>query len=275
MSLDLPESKTHIGERLRLAREAIPMSQACIARELKIQPSFIDAIENLDRDSLPPIGYVLGYVRGYAGLVGLDKQAAVNDFKIDSEVPENLGMRDRPHFVPKRQIRMPRGFIAATTVLSCAAVLSFWYASKTDAQSSALTALSNISPSQSERVETLTIDPERMLIKATSPSWIEIKDKDGKTIISRIMTEGESWEAHQDVGIFVSARDSGAFELYLGEDLIGKLGAKGVPMTDIPMPAVPPQFMTEIARELAGLPPIDAQATGETLNSESLETVQQ
>jgi len=261
MSLDLPEIKPHIGVRLRLAREAIPMSHACIARELKIQTDYVAAIEALDRDSLPSIGYVLGYVRGFAGIVGLDPQEAVNDFKVDSEVPENLGMRNQPHFVPKRQIRMPRGFIAATTVLSCAAVLSFWYASKTDAQSAALTAISTITVADNAAdVEIVAIDPERMMITATAPSWIEIKDKDGKTLISRIMIAGESWEAHQDIGVTVSARDSGAFKLYLGEDLMGSLGAKGVPMTDIPMPAIPPEFMSDFARELAGLPPKDAEA---------------
>ncbi len=245
-----------------MAREAIPMSHACIARELNIQPEYVAAIEALDRDSLPSIGYVLGYVRGFAGIVGLDPQESVNDFKVDSEVPENLGMRNQPHFVPKRQIRMPRGFIAATTVLSCAAVLSFWYASKTDAQSAALSAISSITvPESTANVEVAAIDPERMLIKATAPSWIEIKDKDGKTLISRIMISGESWEAHQDVGVTVSARDSGAFELYLGEDLMGSLGAKGVPMTDIPMPAIPPDFMSDFARELAGLPAKDANMT--------------
>ncbi len=263
MSLDLPELKSHIGIRLREAREAQTLSPACIGRELKIQPNYIEAIETLDRDALPSIGYVLGYVRAYAKFVGLDAKAAVKDFKSDSEVPENLGMRDRPHFVPKKQIRLPRGFFAAVTVMACTGVLAFWYSSNTDAHSSALSAMSEIGKSSDQVVKPATIAADRMSIQAIAPTWVELKDKDGKVIISRILTTGESWEAHQDDNITLSARDSGALELYIGKDLMGRLGVKGMPMTDIPMPAVPPDFMSDYARELAGLLPrerIDLEA---------------
>ncbi len=263
LDLDLELEQPHIGERLRLARKAATMSPACVARELKIQANYVEAIEALDRKSLPPIGYVLGYVRAYAGLVDLDPQQAVEDFKNDSEVPENLGMRDRPHFVPKRQWRLPKGFFAAATVLACCGIVAVWYASQTESRASALTTVTKINDTNIAAAETATIDPERMLIKAVAPSWVEIKDKSGKTIISRILVIGESWEAHQDVGITLSARDSGALELYVGEDLMGQLGPKGVAITDIPMPSVHPDFMTPLARELNGLPPLPVEGEGE------------
>ncbi len=253
MSLELETEQPHIGERLRMARNAIPMSPACVGRELKIQPSYVEAIEALNRDALPPIGYVLGYVRAYAGLVGIDPKQAVEDFKTDSEVPENLGMRDRPHFVPKRQLRLPKGFFAAATVLACCGVLATWYASKTDSRASALSTVTKLADT-SETPMAAEIDPERMMIKATAPSWVEIRDKDGKKLISRILVIGESWEAHQDVGVTLSARDAGALELYIGEDFLGKLGPKGVSIDKIPMPSVHPEFMTDKAREIFGLP---------------------
>jgi cytoskeletal protein RodZ len=255
MDLDLQDSQPHIGHRLRMAREAMTMSPSCVARELKIQPKFIEAIEVLDRDSLPPIGYVLGYVRAYAGLVGLEPKEAVENFKTDSEVPENLGMRDRPHFVPKRQIRVPKGFFAASTVLSCFAVLAFWYSSKNEANSAAFSAVTTLTSINTSAADVQIVDPDRMLIKAVAPSWVEIKDKDGKTVISRILVVGETWQAHQDANVTLSARDAGALELYLGEDFMGQLGPKGTPIANIPMPRVHPDFMSDIARELAGLPP--------------------
>ena len=244
-----------------MARNAMPMTPACVARELKIQSNYVEAIEALDREALPPIGYVLGYVRAYAGLVGIDPKQAVEDFKSDSEVPENLGMRDRPHFVPKRQLRLPKGFFAATTVLACCGVMAGWYASKTETRASSLATVTQLAdPANMAAAE--TIDPERMLIKAAAPSWVEIKDKDGKTIISRILVIGESWEAHQDAGVSLSARDAGALELYLGEDFLGPLGAKGVSIDNVPMPAVHPDFMTDRAREIYGLPPRAVDITG-------------
>ena len=256
MSLDLPELKPHIGIRLRNAREARSLSPACVAQELNIQPATIEAIEALDRASLPSIGYVLGYVRAYAGYVGLNGQAAVEDFKIDSEVPENLGMRDRPHFVPKKQIRLPRGFFAATTVLSCTAVLAFWYSSNTVAQSSALTTASTIGQLDTLAVTPAAISENLMAIEAIAPTWVEIKDSDNKIIISRILTTGERWETEKTEGIILTARDSGAVQIYQGSDLMGTMGPKGVAVIDVPMAAVPPEFMSPKARELAGLPPL-------------------
>ena len=253
MSLELETEQPHIGERLRMARNAVPMSPACVGRELKIQANYIEAIEALDRNALPSIGYVLGYVRAYAGLVGIDPIQAVEDFKTDSEVPENLGMRDAPHFVPKRQVRLPKGFFAAATVLACCGVLASWYASKTDSRASALTTVTSLT--ETSEIQAMTaIDPERMMIKAAAPSWVEIHDKDGKKLISRILVIGESWEAHQDAGVTLSARDAGALELYIGEDYLGKLGPKGVSIDKIPMPSVHPDFMTDRAREIYGLP---------------------
>jgi len=100
----------HIGTELRDAREALGMSYGDVAELTKIQPQFLEAIENLAKSELPSIGYVLGYVRSYAKTMGMDGASAVARYKVDSEVPENLGMRDRPHFVPQRKIRLPRGF---------------------------------------------------------------------------------------------------------------------------------------------------------------------
>lgn len=261
MDFTASDVSPHIGQRLRLAREAKTMSPNCVAKELKIQPGYINAIEALDRESLPSIGYALGYVRAYAGLIGLSPQQAVEDFKIDSEVPENLGMRDRPHFVPTRQWRLPKGFFAATTVLSCCAVLAFWYASKTEAHSSALAAVTTLTPSVQNIQEAAIVDPDRMLIKAVAPSWVEIKDKDGKVLISRIFVAGESWETHRDTAITLSARDSGALTLYMGEEMLGNLGPKGEAITDIPMPSVHPGF---VSSNLSGVPVMNL-LTDETL----------
>ena len=241
-----------------MARSAISMSPNCVAKELKIQPGYVQAIEALDRNALPPIGYVLGYVRAYAGLVGIDPKQAVEDFKTDSEVPENLGMRDRPHFVPKRQLRLPKGFFAAATLLACGAVLATWYASKTDAQATALTTTATIT-APAEIPVAAEIDPDRMLIKATAPSWVEIRDKDGQRLISRILVIGESWEASKDAGVSLSARDAGALDLYIGKDLMGQLGPKGVSIENVPMPGIHPEFMTEKARTVEGLPRIEIE----------------
>ncbi len=239
----------HIGMRLKTVREARNLHHVEISDHLKIQPSFLAAIEQLDKDALPSVGYVLGYVRAYAEFLGLDGEGAVRAYKTDSAIPQNLGLRDCPHFVPKRQIRLPRGFFPAMTMLSCAAVLAFWYGFGTDAKSSALKTRPSL-PASSSVPSKPIMDPDLMTIKATAPSWVEIKNNKGEVIVSRIFVTGERWQADMNAGITLSARDAGALELYLGEDLMGRLGGRGIPMTDIPMPAVPREFMSEQALAL-------------------------
>ncbi len=258
MSPETTKTPPHIGETLRAARERAGLSHAEISSELRIQAVFLDAIETLNTQALPSIGYVLGYVRAYAMHLGLDGKEAVERYKVDSQVPENLGMRDAPHFVPKRQVRLPKGFFAAVTVVSCAAILAVWYGAQPGTQSTTLGAQSGLNVPAQNSAQTAPVDPDLMVIKAVAPTWIEIKDKTGKTIISRILVTGESWQTDVDENISLSARDSGALELYLGGELMGALGRQGIPMTDVPMPAVP--------RDLSG-PNVGAAAAG---NSESI-----
>ncbi len=225
----IPET---IGDILRRHRLERNWSHADVSEELNIQPAFVKAIEDLNTEALPSIGYVLGYVRAYAELMGLNGPEAVGQYKTDSAVPENLGMRDRPHFVPTRDFKLPRGFFAATTVMSCAAVLAFWYGSNTEVQSANFTAAGSESGVIDAQVETVPVSDTLLTLNAVAPSWVEIKDSGGKVLISRIFVPGDSWQTDMSETIFLSARDAGAFEVTIGSIEQGKIGAKGEPVFD-------------------------------------------
>lgn len=223
----------HIGTELRDAREALSMSYADVSELTKIQPQFIEAIENLAKSELPSIGYVLGYVRTYAKAMGLDGASAVARYKIDSEVPENLGMRDRPHFVPQRKIRLPRGFFPAMTVVAIAGMLTIWYGTQTETQA-AVTNGPDLTPRISE-VSAAISDPNMLTVKALAPSWVQIKDRDGRVIISRIFVTGETWQTQRGSGASISARDGGAIQIFVGQGDAGLLSQRGVAVSDIPL----------------------------------------
>jgi cytoskeletal protein RodZ len=223
----------HIGIELREAREALDLSYAEVAALTKIQPQFLESIENLAKSELPSIGYVLGYVRSYAKTVGLDGASAVARYKVDSEVPENLGMRDRPHFVPKRKIRLPRGFFPALTVMAVAGMLTVWYGTQTETQA-AVTSGPDLTPRAAETVTPIS-DPNMITVKALAPSWVQIKDKNQRVIISRIFVTGETWQTQRGSGATLSARDGGAIQIFVGEGDAGLLGEQGVAVTDVPL----------------------------------------
>ena len=223
----IPET---IGETLRRIRLQKKLSYADIAEELHIQADFIKAIEEFDQESLPSIGYVLGYVRSYAQFLGIDGSDAVARYKTDSAVPKDLGMRDQPHFVAKRNFRLPKGFFAATTMLSCAAVLAFWYGSHTDVQSASFTPASAQQPEFNPQVESEQPAANLITLKAVAPSWVEIKDGEGQVLISRIFVPGDSWQTDGKDRLTLSARDGGALEILQGNQSLGVVGNKGEPV---------------------------------------------
>ena len=223
----------HIGIELRDARRALGLSYADVAELTKIQPQFLESIENLAVSELPSIGYVLGYVRTYATAIGLDGTSAVARYKVDSEVPENLGMRDRPHFVPRRKIRLPRGFFPALTVMAVAGMLTVWYGTQTETQA-AITNSPDLTPRAAETVAAV-IDPNMVTVKALAPSWVQIKDRNGRVIISRIFVTGETWQTQRGSGASLSARDGGAIQIFVGQGDAGLMGEQGVAISDVPL----------------------------------------
>ena len=229
------EQQPHIGAVLKAAREQAGLSYGEVSDALHIQPKFLSAIESLKVDDLPSLGYVLGFIRSYAAHLGLDPKDAVARYKIDIECPVNLGLRDRPHYVPKRQIRIPRGTFAAATVLSCALVAVSWYGSQTSAQSAQfkqrpVVATQNFDfqpfgPTQG--------DPSIISLIATRTSFVQVNDADGAELISRIMLPGEMFETDKTHLPTATVRDAGALELYIGGNLVGVLGPNGESLRNI------------------------------------------
>ncbi|PHR61600.1 MAG: hypothetical protein COA43_02390 [Robiginitomaculum sp.] len=227
----------HIGAMLRAAREEQGLSFPDISEQLKIPTHYLAAIESLDKDALPSLGYVLGFIRAYALHLGLDAKDAVARYKIEIECPKNLGLRNRPHYVPKNKLRLPRGSFAAGMVLSCMIVVVSWYGWKTDANSAQITTpiLEQDKSWTLDSIEPIQGDEDLIALKAVGPSWVHVVDKDGIVLISRIMVPGEMFETKRDLAPVLSLRDAGAIELYFGGKRLGAVGQKGESAKDIPL----------------------------------------
>lgn len=72
-----------VGERLREARERQKVSLHAIAERTNISVRFLDAIEKGQFDKLPGGIFTRGFIRSYASQVGLDPDAAVDQFLAD------------------------------------------------------------------------------------------------------------------------------------------------------------------------------------------------
>jgi cytoskeleton protein RodZ len=76
VSMDLAMSaataEAEPGERLKAARLGMGMSVSDVARQLKLRPRQVEALERGDHQALPGPVFVRGFARNYARLVGLD-----------------------------------------------------------------------------------------------------------------------------------------------------------------------------------------------------------
>jgi len=122
-----PDDEPSIGERLRTAREAQPLSLAQISAELRIEVRMLTALEE-DRleDFAAPV-FTKGYLRQYGSLLGLDERDLIAQYY------RQVDTRDVP-FVQHKPIRLRdedqiRHWIAAAAVLVVILVgVAIWWA---------------------------------------------------------------------------------------------------------------------------------------------------
>jgi len=226
---------SHIGTELKARRLGLELSPKDIQDAIAVRADYVRGIETLDTESLPSLGYVLGYVRSYASFVGMDAADAVRRYKVDIEAPQNLAVSNIPHFVPKHKIKLPRGFVPAVGVLGFALMLGVWYGGSGATQATEPT-VPVVNTLDGTEAEVTAIDPNLITLKAVAPSWIQVKDANGKTLVNRIFVTGEGYSAPRGSELSFSVRDGGAIEIHAGAENYGPLGEQGKPIKDMPFP---------------------------------------
>jgi len=69
------------GLKLKKQREVLNMTQADAASKLKLDVSYIDAMETEDFSNMSSSSYVYGYIRGYAKLLKLPEEEILDMYK--------------------------------------------------------------------------------------------------------------------------------------------------------------------------------------------------
>ncbi|HET9163234.1 MAG TPA: helix-turn-helix domain-containing protein [Solirubrobacterales bacterium] len=93
---------TGIGETLREARNRRKLDLVEVEAAIKIRVRYLQAIENEEWDALPGGAYTRGFIRTYAGYLGLDGERLAEDYRRSGE-PQG-GER-----VPRRVEPVPTG----------------------------------------------------------------------------------------------------------------------------------------------------------------------
>jgi len=113
------------GADLRTARERIGWSLPDVATSLRIRQEYIEALETGRFDQLPGHTYALGFLRTYAGALGLDANEITRRFK--AEAAPAVAKTDLVFPVPMPERGVPAGAMVLLGVVLAIATYAGWY----------------------------------------------------------------------------------------------------------------------------------------------------
>ena len=113
-----------IGAKLAGARDAKGVSITQAARDTHIAKAYIEALEEENFDALPGKAYLLGFLRNYAGYLGLNAEQVVTLY-------HNIQLQEQPAPISelldtrpsKRRVALVVGVVAAIVVVGVTIVL--------------------------------------------------------------------------------------------------------------------------------------------------------
>lgn len=117
------EDAETLGEALRAARLASGRSMAQLSTMTRVHPRYLTALEQNEFAVLPSRIFTMGYVRAYAGALGLDELTAVERFK--REFPEAAVPLQAPTGAALQQMRRTSPKVLAALGVLIAAVVGW------------------------------------------------------------------------------------------------------------------------------------------------------
>ena len=115
-----------VGYDLRRARLAANRSVEDICAAIRISEAHLHAIENGRFAELPGSTYVSGFVRTYAGYIGLDPDEIILRLKAETDVPK-LKPEDFHFPEPERESRAPSPMVVIIGLLFAGLLYGGWY----------------------------------------------------------------------------------------------------------------------------------------------------
>ena len=238
---------------------------APIAEHLRIRLPFLEAIEDGRTADLPGAAYAIGFLRSYAAALGLDADEISRRFR---EEVQHVGGKTRLNFpapVPERGV--PAGVVVLLGVLLVVGAYGGWYKfsssgrpefeavqpvpprllALTEAprlpsepvpavqvvQPTAAAAAAPGAPSVVVAAPVQAADGTRIVVRARSEIWIQVRDPKGPVVLNRVLRAGETWPVPPKVALLLTTGNAGGTELLVDGVLAPSLGAEGVVRRDI------------------------------------------
>ncbi len=238
-----------VGPCLREIRERSGRCVEDVARELKFQIAYVEAIEAMDMTRIAR-GYRAPRIIAYARHLGLSGQAVLDAYREECEVlaqetqSETSAVETRAsprHAIPLTPALIGGALVAGAAMVSGLVALSWPSGNGAPEPVAAISATPPAAERVSDRRDTAmmalpalpALEADRAVtdlplsITATRRAWIEVRGADGTIFRSRDMAAGETYHPRIGAGWTVTARDGGAFEWRVGDAVVGTLGETG------------------------------------------------
>ncbi len=226
-----------IGNALKSGREAQGLSLGDVSAKLRISTNYLEKLEQGNRNGLPSMAYIIGFVRSYAKLVKIDSDPLCRE--LSAMMGDGDGDRKSEfRFASERRDKTGiMGIYALVAIALVAAAYSVWYLNTINETDIATvigngeTSLTSSPDLIKDDASTLIAEPtaaladetelaasfaggRTMVLKAVTPSWVEIKTTDGDALVAKVFEEGERFVIPNVGEYFLSAENAGA--IYLG-----------------------------------------------------------
>ncbi len=113
-----------LGEKLKKIRSDHRISLVEVSRSTRIQVKYLEALEGGSYEKLPPEVYVRGFLRSYAGFLGVPEEAILKLYDRERSIQRNLGRMDQSRFQPKLPVSFSFAFSSRYAFVTAIALVT-------------------------------------------------------------------------------------------------------------------------------------------------------
>lgn len=254
-SEELQQTDLPVGEILRRTRLHYGQSLSDIERVLRIRAVQIDAIESGRYENLPGRVYTIGFIRSYSEYLGLDGNKMIHLFKTQAG---GKTVNPELHFpVAASDSKIPPVWLVGASVAAAILIVLIWWGLQSHSRSQ-VTEIPEVAAIDSSREQygpakpegvPMTVSEKRtpvavqpqpdksIILNIRQNSWVEITDKDGKAIVSRVLKAGDKYFVPDRPDLSMSLGNAGGIELVVDGQTLRPLGEVGQVRRNIPLDA--------------------------------------
>lgn len=291
---DLPFA-SRVGAELRERRTGLGWTLPDVAQTLRIRLPYLEAIEDGRLNDMPGNAYAVGFIRTYAAALGLDPAEIARRFRAEAQdvnrktelafpapVPERgvpagavlllgaliavgtyaawykfsgdaRGPAEIVPLIPERLAPLAERSVPVNTSPQIASILPQAGAAPVPF-TPPLASLPLVVPVPVPVVAPAG-DSSRVVLHLKADAYVQVREKQGKILLNRVMHAGESWPMPPGTLLQLSTGNAGGTELLVEGVAVAVPGANGVIRRNIPVDVDTLMPTTVLAVQQAPKPP--------------------